>query len=700
MKLVLIFVGLLALAESATPRKLEKKAKKWTVDNHIIFVPNNRTLCPETPENRPSNRVNTTQRIADLRNAMANVILTGGFQLDAYLVLISDDHGSEGSEWDQRLKYISGFSGSAGYAIITKNETAVWTDGRYFLQADQQMDCNWILMKQGMPEYPTGEEWLAYTLPNGARVGAYPNYVSISTWQSYENALAGKASLVGVPADLVDVIWTDPERPPRPNNPPFVHTILYAGVDWKDKVLQVRQKMVEQPADSLVVTVLEESAWLFNLRGMDQTASLFYGYSIVLPDKTSLFLNNYMEMIASTEIQDHLEINPDGTCRVPSDIYCTNVYDYSQIINHITQMASENRSIWLDPTANYATYSASGSRRLVVRSPIALMKSVKNAVERVKFADCIMRDSSALIEFLAFIENEVVTGNYWTEVSAATRLEEIRSSYPDFKGLSFYTISGYGAHASIIHYRPDPSSPDTNSQILTDNVYLLDSGGQYLDGTTDVTRTMHYGQPTAIMKEAYTRVLMGNIDLALTVWPEGLYGSDIDARARTPIWQNGWDYNHGTGHGIGYYLSVHEGPGRISVGYSDQYTPLYEGMFFSDEPGYYEDNVYGIRLETLVQIVVANTSNQFGGKKYVGFKPSTLVPYEPNLIDYSSLSETQINFLNYYNQRCLNEVGPYLLSRGNQEAYDWLVARTAPVTPRSYIMPASSSASRLSSWFF
>lgn len=700
---VVAAVGLLALdasgavvgaaGRSAHP-PTAKKLAKWSADGHIIYNPNNRTYCPETPETRPSNRVNTTQRIADLRAAMADTALVGGAPLNAYLVQISDDHGSEGSAWDQRLKYISGFSGSSGYAIITETETAVWTDGRYFLQADQQMDCNWIMMKQSTPGYPTGEEWLASILPVGSRVGAYPNYMSISVWQSYEAALAGKATLVGVPNDLVDVIWTDPDRPAKPNNPPFVHNITYAGVTWQDKATQVRQKLTEQPADALVVTVLEESAWLFNMRGLDQSFSKFYGYSIVEQDKLSFFLINHLQMIASIETQDHLQINPDGTCRTPGDGHCTNVYDYDDIINHIEQLAIANKSVWLDPTANYATYSAAGSRRLVVRSPIALMKGIKNDVERRMFAESIMRDSAALIEFLAFFEKEIAAGNSWTEVSAATRLEEIRSTYPGFKGVSFDTISGYGPHASVIHYRPDPSSPETNSQITTDNVYLLDSGGQYLDGTTDVTRTLHYGTPSAIVKEAYTRVLMGNIDLAVTVWPDGFYGSDLDARARAPIWQNGWDYNHGTGHGIGYYLSVHEGPGNINIGFSNNWTPIHEGMFFSDEPGFYEDNVYGIRLETLVQVVEADVPNHFGGKKFLGFKPVTMVPYEPNLINYSRLSETQINFLNYYNQRCLNEVGPYLLNvRQNQEAYDWLAAR---VVTRTYSSRAAGASSLLS----
>lgn len=700
MKSAILTVGLLVLIKSAVPRNIKKQPTKFNYESQSVVDPNYRTRCPEDPENRPSNRVNTTERIAALRAAMNDQDLVGGPRLDAYLVLISDEHGSLGSDWDRRVQYISGFSGSAGYAIITWNQTALWTDGRYFLQADNQMDCNWILMKEDIEGYPSGPVWLASVLSNGARVGAYPDYVSIATWQSYETALAGKATLVGVPADLVDVIWTDPNRPPRPNNPPFVHHIHYAGVEWLDKVAQVREKLVEQPVDALAVTVLEESAWLFNLRGSDQSYSLFFAYSIVLQNEIRLFLNNYQKMITDIEIQNHLDIHSNGTCKNPTSFNCTNVYEYSELMTHVQQLAGNNLSVWLDPTANHASYSAAGARRLVLRSPVALMKSIKNEVERVQFADCIMRDSAALIEFLALLEKEILSGNNWTEISAAAKLEEIRSTYPDFKGISFETISAYGPHASIIHYRPDPSSPDTNSQILRDNVYLLDSGGQYLDGTTDVTRTVHYGTPKQIVIEAYTHVLMGSVDLALTVWPEGLYGSDIDVRARAPLWQKGWDYKHGTGHGIGYFLSVHEGPGRINIGFNDAYTPIYEGMFLSDEPGYYEDNSYGIRLETLVQVTEANVPNHFGNKKFLGFKPVTLVPFEPKLINYSSLSEAQIAFLNSYNQRCLSEVGPYLLNvRRNKEAYDWLAVRVDPIpSNRIKATPQTSSTSGLSSW--
>jgi len=277
---------------------------------------------------------------------------------------------------------------------------------------------------------------------------------------------------------------------------------------------------------------------------------------------------------------------------------------------------------------------------------------------------------------MAMLEKEIEGGKDWTEVSASVEIRRVRSDYEHFMGVSFDTISAVGPNAAVIHYRP---TTETNRKITKTEVYLLDSGGQYLDGTTDVTRTFHFGTPKDIEKEAYTRVLMGAIDLAMTVWPEGYYGSDLDARARAPLWQHGWDYNHGTGHGIGYFLNVHEGPGRINIGFSDIWTPLYEGMFFSDEPGYYEDGSFGIRLETLVSIVEANTTFHFNGKKYLGFKPATLVPFEPKLIKYELLSADQIKWLDAYHQRCQKETGDYLRNvRQDEQAYKWLTDRTIP----------------------
>jgi len=629
--------------------------------------------------------VDTVARLAALRAAMKNTSLTGGMELSAYITLISDDHGTSGSAWDARVTYISGFSGSNGFALVTTDQAAVWTDGRYFLQAEQQMDCAWILMKIATAGYPTGPDWLAEILPENSTVGAYGNYVSISTWKSYEDVLKAKGiEMVQVDKDLVDHIWTDTDRPEKPQNPLIVHTLEFAGLSYQQKLVNVRKEMETQSADCLVLTILEESAWLFNLRGTDRTDSLFYGYALVFKSAPSkLFINNPADVLANDTLRDHLNLNADGLCQegvLNND--CIQLHNYTDVEEQITAVNSTYR-VWLDPTSSYAIYAAvlaptnysrSITSVVMIRSPIALMKSIKNDVERTKFFDCILRDSAAVIEFVANLEKEINEGKHWTEISASEDLKKIRNSYQYNMGLSFATISAVGPNAAVIHYRP---LPETDRKITNTEIYLLDSGGQYLDGTTDVTRTFHFGTPKDIEKEAYTRVLMGAIDLAMTVWPEGLYGSDLDVRARAPLWQHGWDYNHGTGHGIGYFLSVHEGPGRINIGFSESYSTLYEGMFFSDEPGYYEDNSFGIRLETLVSVVKANTTFNFDGHTYLAFKPATLVPFEPKLIKYNLLSPAQIQWLDDYHKLCEKQTGDYLKQvRNNELAYKWLTDRT------------------------
>jgi len=595
--------------------------------------------------------------------------------LDAYLVVMTDEHGSySGTGYDARVAHISGFTGSSGWAVVTRDKAALWTDGRYFLQADQQMDCNWILMQLGTTGYPqTTWDWLKDVLPSGSKLGAFPNINSQSTWFSHVTNLAlYNINMEAVKEDLVDLIWTT-DRPPRPNNHLIVHDLNFAGKLWTDKLHETRVKVAESGADVLVVTVLEQVAWLFNLRGSDKSASLFYGYAIIYEDTSSLYVQNTVKLMSS-EVQSHLEVHANGTCWYPTSIYCVNVYEYDHVYNDIQRIQTD-KTIWVDPTANQAIYNATTAAKPynIKTSPIELMKSIKNEQERRHFAECIKRDSAAVVEFAAFLEKEMEAGRQWTEVSAADKINSIRANYTNNKGLSFRTISAFGANAAVIHYRPEA---ETDTRIDTSNVYLLDSGGQYLDGTTDVTRTFHYGTPTEHVKEAYTRVLMGQIDLAQTVWTEGMYGYELDVRARYPLYQNGWDFNHGTGHGIGYYLSVHEGPGRINRGYNPTHEPLYEGMFFSDEPGYYEDGNFGIRLENLMTVVRANTTTDKWGK-FLTFRTLTLVPYEPKLINYDLLTSAQRSWLEEYNRRCLEEIGSYLHDeRNNHDAYMWLVART------------------------
>ncbi|ELT95421.1 hypothetical protein CAPTEDRAFT_130300, partial [Capitella teleta] len=558
----------------------------------------------------------------------------------------------------------------AGFVWVTADRAALWTDGRYFLQAEQQLDCQWIIMQQGEDGYPSAGDWLLSVLSSGDRVGSDPRYVSISEWTSYSSVLEeNNISMVEV-ADLFDEIWTE-DRPERPNSPLIIHTLEYSGEQLSNKIERIRAELNADNSDALVLTALDDTAWTFNLRGSDrETSAMFYSYAIITPTDATLYLSNYTALIAPADVRSHLNTGTDGSC--------SEVKEYDEIITDLEALAAESgvNKIWLSPSSNYATFSAISGKEKLEASPTQLMKSVKNEVERRRYKECQIRDSAALSRFAAFLEKEVDAGNTWTEVSAAQKLLEIRQCDPAFHSVSFLTISAVGPNAAVIHYR---ASEATDKQINTDDVYLLDSGGQYLDGTTDVTRTFHYGTPSDIVKEAYTRVLMGAIELSLTVWPFGLHGTEIDIRARAPLYEHGWDYRHGTGHGIGYFLNVHEGPGTIRMGWSEDHAALQEGMFFSDEPGYYEDGSFGIRLETIVGVEKADTPNHFGDDEYLTFEEVTYVPFEPKLIKYELLDIKHRHWLNDYHAKCIERTGALLLDGGHQEAYDWLVARSQPI---------------------
>ncbi|KAK2185540.1 hypothetical protein NP493_231g03020 [Ridgeia piscesae] len=610
---------------------------------------------------------------------MGDVSLTGGHTLDAYIIEKRDEYGSDGAEADNRLKFISGFSGSSGWAVVTTRAAALWTDGRYDTQADQQMDCQWtlILVAEGNLDSAT---WLLHVLPSGAKVGADPRLVSLASWQKYQSMLAIKMiQMVEVQADLVEHVWTS-GRPPRPNNPVYVHPLSFAGENWQSKVSRLRTEMAGAHLDALVVTSLSATAWLFNLRGSDiEYSPLFYSYAIVLQEEIRLYLVNYQTMPTAKNISEHL----DSACTKDRTL-CVQIKEHTEALKDLRAISSNDNifMVGISPSASYAVFLAAGEKRVVDFSPVILMKSIKNPTEQRRYMECQVRDSAALVEFAALLEEQVTAGAYWTEISAARKLAQIRSTYDFNRGISFRTISAVGENAAIIHYGPDNV---TDTRIRTDRVYLLDSGGQYLDGTTDVTRTFHYGTPTDLEREAYTRVLIASIELATTVWPEGLHGNDLDARTRNILWENGWDYRHGTGHGIGYFLTVHEGPLYISVRQVPGDSPLHPGMFVSDEPGYYEHGKFGIRLENVLRIQEAHTPYHFGNSRYLGFSETTLVPYEPKFIKYEMLSVRHRRWLNAYHSRCLRETGEYLKNvRNNQHAYNWLLARVSPIPDTPY----------------
>ncbi|KAK6985390.1 Xaa-Pro aminopeptidase 1 [Biomphalaria glabrata] len=636
----------------------------------------------------PLTRVNTTGRLMDFRASLSSI---GRYPkpISAFIVGSGDAHDSEyPAQYDKRRAYISGFDGSAGTAVITMTKAALWTDGRYFLEADETLDCNWSLMKSGIPGTPTVAEWLNSEMQGeGNYVGVDKTLITEDEFQSLKKNLATlpkKAVLTLMDQNPVDMIWRE-GRPPRPTNPINVLDLKFAGVRWQDKVTTLRSNLTSHGAGAFVVTALDEIAWLFNLRGSDIDYNPFFlAYSIVESSRIRLYILDKERRLAAnpvdkespTKLYQHLGTSMSGQCNGTISDLCVQILDYNQTkVDKDLQELSNKTKVWVTPQTNAGILLSVQSNHTVESSPIAIAKSIKNPIERNGMKNSNNRDSAELVRFLAFMEKEITSGKYWTEVTASENLKQRRLSLQYNRGLSFETIAGFGSNGAIIHYRP---SNTTDKVISGKSLFLLDSGGQYLDGTTDVTRTMHYGNPTDYEKECYTRVLMSAINLALTKWPSGLLGREIDVIARHQLWDVGLVYKHGTGHGIGAYLSVHEGPGRISYMSKSKYEqPLKAYQYYSDEPGYYEDGQFGIRLETIVTVVPFTPKYSTAAQDFLQFEPVTFVPFEPNLIDYSILNSKQVSWLNEYNAKIRENILPLL---GNdQQAIDWLNVRTKAI---------------------
>ncbi|KAF0306379.1 Xaa-Pro aminopeptidase ApepP [Amphibalanus amphitrite] len=484
-----------------------------TVLDAISGAPVTRPDCQDGPS-APPNRVDTSERLQRLREVMAD----SRYNIDAYIVPMDDEHQSEYvSPHDARIRFISGFSGSAGLAIVTKDKAALWTDGRYFLQAEQEMDCNWELMRNGTePKPPSEVQWLTSELSRGSSVGADPRLLAAKDWLYIDSQLRAEGMQMKLAYEnLIDLIWTE-GRPPLSDEPIVVHNLTYAGKTWESKVEEVRDYMREEKVEVLLVSALDEVAWLFNLRGNDiPHTPVFKAYAVIDSDSVHLWVDPDK---LTDEVRQHLRA---PGCQIGD--MCVTLHFYQEVLHnfgtYIRQKWKGNillpdESTFID-SVSFSFYNQVPASRLVfVESPIVRMKGRKNEVEIAGMKAANKRDSVALCEFLAFMEEEIHAGKEWDEISAAEKLKEFRAEQTLFRGISFETISAFGSNGAVIHYAP---SNATKLPIDTSSTYLLDSGGQYLDGTTDVTRTIHYGQPTEFQKEAYTRVLMGVIDLATTV---------------------------------------------------------------------------------------------------------------------------------------------------------------------------------------
>ncbi|KAF7194914.1 putative Xaa-Pro aminopeptidase P [Pseudocercospora fuligena] len=613
-------------------------------------------------------KVDTTDRIKRLRQFMQEA------KVDIYIVPSEDAHSSEYiAAADARREFISGFSGSAGTAVVSQDKAALATDGRYFNQASRQLDENWTLLKQGLQDVPTWQEWTIEQAEGGKTVGVDPTVVTSGEAKKLGDKIKKKGGreLVAIAENLVDKVWGK-DKPPMPNEPIRGLGLEFAGKKWEEKIEELRKELDKKKAAGFVVSMLDEIAWLFNLRGNDIPYNpVFFSYAIITPTTASLYVD---ETKMSEDLKEHLK----GVTIRPYDAIFFDVETLAseQPATNGDHTSTPKRKYLISTKASWALSRSLGGEENVdeVRSPVGDAKAVKNPVELEGMRRCHIRDGAALIEYFAWLENQLVNEKATLdEVQAAGKLEQIRSMHGNFVGLSFDTISSTGPNAAVIHYKPEPGNCST---IDPAQVYLCDSGAQYLDGTTDTTRTLHFGTPSAKEIEAYTLVLKGNIGLELAVFPKGTSGFALDTLARQYLWQNGLEYRHGTGHGVGSFLNVHEGP--IGIGTRVQYSevPLSVGNVISDEPGYYEDGSFGIRIENVIMVKEVKTKYNFGDKPYFGFEHVTLVPMCRKLIDVSLLTVVEKRWLNDYHKEVYEKTWTFF--KEDPLTLDWLKRETAP----------------------
>lgn len=572
----------------------------------------------------------------------------------------------------------TGFTGSAGIAVITGDKAALSTDGRYFLQAGRQLDSNWELLKQGVPGVPTWREWVIKEATKaGCNIGVDPKLISYSEYSALKTELKQyglEDILVPVEPNLVDIVWGD-ARPPRSKDYVTILPIQYSGLSSIEKIKQLRKTIEAKRGLGFVVTALDEVAWLFNLRGTDIIYNpVFRSFAYVSAKDAILYIDSDK---ISPEVAKYLKEN-EVTVKPYSEITDDLRKANTELLRHNASVKSvELRKKMLASTGiSWELYDALGGEEYVnfIPSPIEIAKSVKNKVEINGAKQCQIRDGSALIKYFAWLENELQNGRTYSDYVAGLKAEEFRSQMDKYMGLSFETISSSGANAAVIHYAP---AKDSEYMVDINEVYLCDSGAQYLDGTTDTTRTLHFGTPDPEIIHRYTLVLKGHIAIALAVFPEGTNGYMMDVLARQYLWKEGLDYRHGTGHGVGSFLTVHEGP--IGIGLRPHYgnSNFQVGNILSNEPGYYKDGHYGIRIENVVLVKEAeNLPNEFGKKNLV-FETITRVPLCKKLIEVESLTKQEIDWINEYHKIVYNDTAPYV--EHDPLAKAWLVRETAPI---------------------
>jgi Xaa-Pro aminopeptidase len=592
-------------------------------------------------------------RLAALRAELAAQNLAG------FVVPLTDEHMSEYvGEYAQRLAWISGFGGSAGSAVVMADRAAMFTDGRYTVQVRQQVPAD-LFAYEDVPQ-TSAAQWLGEIASAGQRIG-YDPWLHTSAWakQAAQQLTARSAELVAVQHNPIDAVWTD--RPAPSLAPLEVHDYQFAGRAHNEKRRDVATWLAGKGADAVVIAALDSIAWLLNIRGKDVSRTPV-ALAFVIAHK-----DGSVDLFTAPE-----KITPAVRAHLGDAVRCCPRDGFAEALTAMT-----GQTVVVDPqscvAAIFNALEAGGARIIEARDPTVLPRAVKNPTEIAGTTAAHVRDGAALTRFLAWFDSEAPKGGL-DELGAAERLRQFRAETNSLEDLSFDTISAAGPNAALPHYRV---SDETNLPIAHDSIYLVDSGGQYRDGTTDVTRTLVVGTPSPEMQDRFTRVLKGHIALARAIFPAGTKGVQLDALARQHLWSVGLDYNHGTGHGVGSYLSVHEGPQRIAAAWSAQPggdEPLQPGMILSNEPGYYKQGAYGIRIENLV--LVERRSAEGAEREIMGFKELTLAPIDKRLVDVSLLTADERDWWNAYHARVAAEIGPLLTDPGEQR---WLEQACAPL---------------------
>lgn len=591
------------------------------------------------------------QRLEKLREVMRRE------HLSAFIFPSTDAHQSEyvADHWQGRA-WISGFNGSAGTAVVTMRSAALWTDSRYFIAAEEQLrGTEFQLMKLKVEGTPTISDWIASELSQNedeCREVGLDGMVN-----SYNDTMALISDLrkaggitVRTNFDPLEQIWMN--RPAIPENPVEIQSLNFAGETVDDKIQRIRKALREHHADGILASALDDIAWTLNLRGTDVHCNpVFVSYLLISSDQVSLFVNPKK---ISSEVKAYL------------DEHGISLFDYNQVEEGLESYADYNILLDGDETSFCLWKSVKCQEIIAAKSPIPVMKAVKNATEIEGYHRAMLRDGVAMVKFLKWLKPAVEAGGQ-TEMSIDKKLTSLRAEQNLFRDISFDTIAGYQAHGAIVHYE---ATPETDAPLLPEGLILIDSGAQYQDGTTDITRTIALGPVTEEMKHVYTLVLKGHIQLELAKFPDGASGTQIDALSRECMWREGYNFLHGTGHGVGSYLNVHEGPHQIRMEWKP--TPLRAGMTVTDEPGLYLEGKFGVRIENTL-LIKDFVETSFG--KFLQMESLTLCPIDTAPIDVDMLLLEEVEWLNAYHREVFEKLSPYL----EDEEVGWLAEATKPL---------------------